>query len=206
MTALQRPGQRRPEAGLPGLPGSAARTEDASLLDNLAAQLDGSSSGAAAAAGAAAQMQRSLRDSGRCEALCLWLPCAVVASLKPGRSIKERALLLGCQGPGSFLQRCPATLSHSCAAMMSALGFVRHQMHMRQAELLLCRASAPGRMPGMVARRPAGHMGRATAHNSSSGNICGPAHLVAAHAARMQQSKAAAVSQVCLSLADCLWQ
>ena len=64
MRALQRPGQARPEAGQVRLPGSARQAEDVSLLDNLSAQLDGSS-GAASARGLVAPAQRPLSDSSR---------------------------------------------------------------------------------------------------------------------------------------------
>ena len=64
MTALQRPGQARPEAGQAGLPGSARQADSASLLDNLSAQLDGSSS-AALARGLVAPAQRAFRDTSR---------------------------------------------------------------------------------------------------------------------------------------------
>ena len=61
MTALQRPGQGRPDAGQARLPGSAGPADDASLLDNLSAQLDGSS-GAASARGLVAPAQRTFRE------------------------------------------------------------------------------------------------------------------------------------------------
>ena len=64
MTALQRPGQARPEAGQARLPGSARQADSASLLDNLSAQLDGSSS-AALARGLVAPAQRAFRDTSR---------------------------------------------------------------------------------------------------------------------------------------------
>ena len=64
MTALQRPGQARPEAGQARLPGSARQADDVSLLDNLSAQLDGRS-GAASARGLVAPAQRPLRESCR---------------------------------------------------------------------------------------------------------------------------------------------
>jgi len=64
MTALQRPSQVRPGARQHGLPDAARHANDASLLDNLAAQLDGSS-GAGAAEGLVAPMPRPFRDPGR---------------------------------------------------------------------------------------------------------------------------------------------
>ncbi len=72
MTALRRPSQIRPGAGQHGLSDATRHANDASLLDNLAAQLDGSS-GASAAAGLVAPMPRQFRDPGR-SAECLALP------------------------------------------------------------------------------------------------------------------------------------
>ena len=69
MSALQRPGQRRPKAGAPQLPGSESAAPEASLLDSLSAQLDGGCRGschAAAFAGLAPMLHRPMRDPGRC--------------------------------------------------------------------------------------------------------------------------------------------
>lgn len=66
----------------------------------------------------------------------------------------------------------------------------------------LCRPSASSRMPSMPSVQRAQHVrySLANAGNaSSSNNVCGPAHLVAAHARRMQQSGAATGVQVHLS-------
>ena len=62
-----------------------------------------------------------------------------------------------------------------------------------------CRPSALSRMPTEAGKQRAQHAGHSIAHQSSSGsgNVCGPAHLVAAHAKRMQQSRAPAGVPVC---------
>ena len=61
ITALQRPRQGRPEAGQARLPGSAGPADEASLLDNLSAQLEGSS-GAASSRGLEPPVQRTFRE------------------------------------------------------------------------------------------------------------------------------------------------
>lgn len=53
-------------------------------------------------------------------------------------------------------------------------------------------------MPNEAGRQHPQHTSQPMSHCSSSGNICGPAHLVAAHAKRMQQSRAPAGAQVSL--------
>lgn len=72
----------------------------------------------------------------------------------------------------------------------------------------MCRPSASSIMPSMHSMQRAQHVGYSLANTgnaSNSNNMCGPAHLVAAHARRMQQSGAASgvqvrLSSLCLSL------
>ncbi len=70
---------------------------------------------------------------------------------------------------------------------------------------LLHRVSTLGGLPTEASRQLPQHISSTAAHDSSSSNVCGPAHLVAAHARRIQQFKGATTAgQVCpgLSLAQ----